>query len=91
MLAILLFAALVKLNLATRRPLVPAAIFAGYGLVSGLIKGYPFLPILVGTAINLGFGFLYFSLLKRYEEEGVWWAVLILGIVAYIGLGVVLS
>ena len=91
MLSALILAALVKLNLEIQKPLVPAGIFAGFGFFVSLISGYPLLAIILGPAINLGFGFLYFWLLKRTEGEGSWWAVLILGIVAYMGLTIALS
>ena len=91
MISVILLAALIKLNLAIDKPLVPAGIFAAFGFFLNLISGPPLPAILLGTAINLGFAFTYFWLLKRTEEGASWAAVLILGIVAYAGLIVALG
>ena len=87
MITALLFAALVKLNLAIDKPIVPTAIFTLSALVLGLLFGHPFLALVVGTAINFLLSLLFFSLLKKTEGEGSWWAVLIGGLVVFIGLG----
>ena len=83
----LILAALVKLNLAIEKPIVPTAIFTLSALVLGLSFGRPFLVLVIGTAINFLLSLLFFSLLKRKEGEGSWWAVLIGGLVVFIGLG----
>ena len=83
----LILAALVKLSLAVEKPIVPTAVFTLAALVCGLLFGVPFLALVVGTAINFLLSLLFFSLLKRTEGQGSWWAVLIGGLVVFIGLG----
>lgn len=89
MITALIFAALVKLNLAIGRPVVPTAIFTLSALLLGLLFGYPFLALVVRTAINFLLSLLFFSLLKRTEGQGSWWAVLIGGLVVFIGLDLI--
>ena len=86
MLSALILAALVKLNLAIEKPMVPAVVFALLGLVLGLISGDPFLAVAIGAAINFALGFLYFWLLKRTEGESSWWVVLVGGLIIFLGL-----
>lgn len=87
MLSALILAALVKLNLAIEKPIVPTAIFTLSALVLGLLFGHPFLALVIGTAINFLLSFLFFWLLKRTEGQGSWWAVLIGGFIVFVGLG----
>lgn len=89
MLSALILGALVKLNLAIEKPLVPAILFAVIAFVFGLLLEHPFLAVAIGAPINLGLGFLFFWLLKRTEGQGSWWAVLIVGIGIFIGLSFV--
>lgn len=86
MLSVIILAALVKLNLAIEKPVVPAAIFTGAAFIFGLLLDYPFVAVAIGAVINFFFSFLFFWLLKKTEGQGVWWIVLIGGIFAYIGL-----
>lgn len=86
MLSALIIAALVKLNLAIEKPIVPALIFTVSAFVLGLLLGHPFLAVAIGAAINFGLSFLFFWLLKRTEGQGSWWAVLIGGLVVFLGL-----
>jgi hypothetical protein len=86
MLSALILAALVKLNLAIEKPIVPAVIFALLGFILGLIFGHPFLSVAIAAAINFAIGLVFFWLLKKTEGESSWWAVLIGGIVVIIGL-----
>lgn len=86
MLSALVLAALVKLNMAIEKPMVPAAIFALVALVFGFLLEHPALVVLISAPINFGLGFLFFWGLKRTEGSGSWWAVLIIGIGVFIGL-----
>ncbi len=86
MLSALVLAALVKLNLAIEKPVVPAIIFALFAFVIGFLFGYPFLAVAIAAPINFGLSFLYFWLLKRTEGEGSWWMVLFGGLFVFIGL-----
>ena len=68
-------------------PWVATALFAGLSFIANLMFGYPFLAVLIGTAINVGIGFLYFWSLKKTEETTTWWGIMIFGILAFLGLG----
>ncbi len=86
MLSALILAGLVKLNLAIEKPIIPAIVFAVIGFVLGLLLERPFLALAIGAPINFGLSFLYFWLLKRTEGQGSWWAVMIIGILLFVGL-----
>jgi len=87
MIKALILAALVKVNLECKSPWVATGLFAGALSILGLLFGYPFLAVLIGAAINVGLGFLYFWSLKKTEDSGAWWGIMIFGIVAFLGLG----
>lgn len=89
MLSALILAALVKLNLAIEKPVVPAGIFTVAAFILGILLEHPFLAVAIGAAINFGLSFLFFWLLKRTEGQGSWWAVLIGGLLVFIGLSFV--
>lgn len=86
MVAALILAALVKLNSAIEKPLVPAVIFALIAFVFGILLENPFLLVAISAPINFGLGFLFFWLLKRTEGQGSWWAVLFIGLGIFVGL-----
>jgi hypothetical protein len=86
MLSALLLAALIKLNLAIEKPMVPTAIFTVSAFLFGLLLEQPFLAVAIGAPINFGLSFLFFWLLKRTEGQGTWWVVVIGGILFFIGL-----
>ena len=87
MLNVIILASLVKINLECDSPWVATCIFGIAGFVLGLMFGHPFSAILIGTGINVGLGFLFFWLLKKSEGSSVWWAVMLLGILGFLGLG----
>ena len=88
MLSALLLAALVKLNLAIEKPMVPAVIYTVAAFIFGLLLEQPFLAVAIGAPINFGLSVLYFWLLKRTEGRGSWWVVMVGGLLVFIGLGV---
>ncbi|MBC8127002.1 MAG: hypothetical protein H8M99_07650 [Gloeobacteraceae cyanobacterium ES-bin-144] len=88
MLSALLLAALIKLNLVVEKPMVPTAIFTVAAFIFGLLLEQPFLAVAIGAPINFGLGFLFFWLLKRTEDQGSWWVVVVGGILIFIGLSV---
>jgi hypothetical protein len=88
MLTPLLLAALIKLNLSIEKPMVPAVMFTVGAAVLGLLKSQSLLAVAIGAPIDFGLSFLFFWLLKRTEGEGMWWVVVIGGVVLFMGLGV---
>jgi hypothetical protein len=81
MVKILILVGLVKLQLATRNPLLCAGIYAGVSFVLSLIFGHPFLAVLISSVIGFALALLYFALLNRFQDTGMFWVVLILGLV----------
>lgn len=90
MLSVIILAALIRLSLVVDSPLVPAGIFTGAAFVLGLLFGHPILAVALGGVINFGISFVFFWLLKKTEDQGMWWVVIILGVASFIGLGLLL-
>ena len=84
---VLILAALVKINLECDNPWVATGLFAGLAFIFSLMFGYPLLAILIGAAINVGLGFIYFWSLKKTEDSGAWWGIMLFGILVFLGLG----
>jgi hypothetical protein len=72
-------ASLVKVLLKTNKPALCAAIYVAMGFVVGLMFGRSFIPLVIGSAIAFALAYLYFWLLNRFEESGVFWVILVLG------------
>ena len=86
MLTALILAALVKLNLAIDKPMVPTAIFTVAAFIFGILLEHPFLAVTISAPITFGLSFLFFWLLKRTESQGTWWVVVVGGILLFFGL-----
>lgn len=86
MLSLIVLGALIKLNLAIEKPVVPAILFTLIAFVIGLLMQLPFIAVVIGAAINFGLSLLFFWLLKRTEGQGAWWVVLFGGLVVFLGL-----
>lgn len=86
MLSALILAALVKLNLAIEKPMVPTVIFTVIAFIFGILLQHPFIAVAIGAPINFGLSFLFFWLLKRQEGHVSWWVVLFGGLIIFIGL-----
>lgn len=87
MLNAIILASLVKVNLECKNPWIPTCLLVAVAFLLGLMFGYPILVLLIGAVINAGLGFLYFWLLKRTEDSAAWWAVMVVGILLFLGLG----
>lgn len=77
--------ALVKLLLVVDKPMVCAGMYTGLRLIFALLFGNPLLAVLVSSAIAFALALLYFWLLSRFRDTGLFWVVLILGL----GIGLV--
>jgi len=72
---------LVRLLIATSKPLLCATIYASAGFIFGLLVGVPFLQMLIASIVGFGLATLYFWLLNRFEDNHVlWWIILIVGL-----------
>ncbi|MEN6306839.1 MAG: hypothetical protein ABFD91_03710 [Anaerohalosphaeraceae bacterium] len=81
MIGIILLAALIKLVLVTERPWLCAGLYAAISFVLRLCFGASLGVVLLHTAIVFGLVGLYFWLLDRYSESGLFWLILIVGLV----------
>ena len=81
---ILVLVALIKLLIVMDKPIVCAGIYTGIRLIFALLSGKPLLAVLLVSAIAFGLSLLYFWLLSRFRDTGVFWVVMILGL--FIGL-----
>ena len=86
MLSVIILGALVKLNMTIEKPHIPASIYAVISLIFGFLLGGHALAVLISAPINFGLSLLFFWLLKKAEGSGSWWAVLIIGILIFLGL-----
>ena len=80
----LFIASLVKLLLKTNKPVLCAGIYVVLGFILGLMFGRPFIYVVIGSAVSFGLAFIYFWLLNRFEDSGLFWGILVLGL--FIGL-----
>jgi hypothetical protein len=82
----LILAALVRLLIATDKPLLCASLYGfvvfAFGFLSIQTGQATYMGLLVSTAIALGLSSLYFILLSK-SEGGAWWVVFILGILVF--------
>ena len=80
----LILAALVKLLIATDKPFLCSSLYAFVILAMGFLSVQTgqatYLQLLIATAIGFGVSSVIFLLLSK-TEGGMWWTILILGIV----------
>ena len=74
-------AALIKLLLETDKPLLCAGLYAVMASGLSLLFGHSLVATLVALAIRFGLAYAYFWLLARFQDSGVFWLIMILGIV----------
>ena len=84
MIKIIVLVALIRLLIATDKPLLCAGLYTFVGFALGLLAVIggqaPILALLIVTLIRFGLSSLYFWLLYRIGEGTWWWVVLILGL-----------
>ncbi|MFM2142232.1 MAG: hypothetical protein RLZZ476_776 [Verrucomicrobiota bacterium] len=81
----IMLAALIRLLLATSKPILCSGIYTAVSVFFGLALGTKFLTVLVSGAIVFGLTSLYFTLLDRFEDSaGLFWFIAVLGI--FIGM-----
>jgi hypothetical protein len=84
MIKVILLVALIRLLIATDKPLLCAGLYTFVGFALGFLVGIggqaSLFPLLIVTVIRFGLSSLYFWLLYRIGEGILWWVVLILGL-----------
>ena len=84
---IVILVALVKLLMATNKPLLCAGIYAGIGLLLGLGMGIPVFPAAAGIDNWICTGLGCISICWTVPKEAhCWWVILIGGIVDWAGV-----
>ncbi len=81
---IIVLVALIRLLIATDKPLLCAGLYTFVGFALGLLAVFggqaSILALVIATAICFGLSALYFWLLYRIGEGALWWVVLIFGL-----------
>jgi hypothetical protein len=81
---IIVLVLLIRLLIATDKPLLCSGLYAIIGFIVGLLSVFdgqtPILSLLIATGIGFGLCSLYFWLLYRIGGGALWWVVLILGL-----------
>jgi len=75
------FVACVQLLNASDSPRLAAGVFSAGKIVSALLFGGGSVPVLIGAVVVCLLAFGYFWLLHRMEGTGLWWLVLVGGVV----------
>ncbi|MDP6525443.1 MAG: hypothetical protein QGH15_14590 [Kiritimatiellia bacterium] len=78
---VMVLVALIKILLATENPVLCAGIYAGARFIFAMLFTNPFFEALIGSAIAFGLACLYFWLLDRFKDSGMFWVVLVVGLV----------
>lgn len=80
MIQVLLFFAMIKLLLVTRKPFLCSGILTFIAFIFGLIVGHSFSSILINTAATFDYTSFYFWLLDRFGESIMMWLVILIGV-----------
>ena len=78
---VIVLVALIKLLLVTKNPILCAGIYTIVKFLLTLLFGTPFIAVLIGSVIAFILSLIYFWLLNRFRDTGIFWLVLILGLV----------
>lgn len=76
---IFILVALIKLLLSTDKPVLCAGIYAGLAFLFSLMT-FPLGVAVLAGAIRFVLAFIYFWLLSKFEGSGLWWLILIGGL-----------
>jgi hypothetical protein len=79
-LKIIVLVGLIRLLVATEKPILCSGIYTGIAFFFGLIMGNPFWSVLFSSAIGFALASLYFWLLDQIQDGALWWIVLIGGL-----------
>ena len=76
----MLFFAMIKLLLVTRKPFLCSGILTFIAVIFGLVFGYPFSSILINAAATFAYTSFYFWLLDRFGESVMMWLIILIGV-----------
>jgi len=75
-----LFVACVKFLSSGATPAATAGVFAAGKVVLALLLGGGISTLLVTAVITGAIAFVYFWVMRRFEDTGTWWIVLVAGV-----------
>jgi hypothetical protein len=81
---ILALVVLIKVVMASRRPIVCALVYAALPAFLGMMAGWETDAILAAAGVNFAIGIVFFWLLERTDGTFLWWLVLIGGVAAIV-------
>jgi hypothetical protein len=76
---ILILVALIKLVVHDTNPFVCTGIYAALGFVTRIFSGAALPALVLSTLLSFALASVYFYLLYRLEEKGVWWWAVLIG------------
>jgi hypothetical protein len=74
-----LLAAVIRLLIATNKPLLCAGIYAGSAFVLGAVSSGDIMRVTVMAGLAFIAAFIYFWILDRIESLLIWWVVAVVG------------
>ena len=78
MISSILLIAFIKVSLHYNNPVALAAIYTVATTLISAMLGVEITVLFISATITFGLMWLFFWLLDRYEESGVWWAIAII-------------
>jgi hypothetical protein len=75
MISSILLIAFIKVSLHYNNPVALAAIYTVAATLVSAMFGVGFAVLFISATVTFGLTWLFFRLLDRYEDSGVWWAI----------------
>lgn len=77
MISLILLIGLIKASLHYNNPLALAGIYTVATTLFSAMFGVEFAVLFISATITFGLTWLFFRLLDRYEDSGIWWGIII--------------
>lgn len=77
MISLFLLVAFVKISIHYNNPLVLAGLYTILATLFSAAFGVELATLAVAAMVTFGLTWLFFWLLDRYEDSGVWWGIMI--------------
>ena len=77
---LIVFAGSIKVFKSSKSPFTGSSTYTFIIAILGFLFGDPLAPVLFGSIINVGLTYLYFRLLNKFEEYGLYWVILVAGL-----------